>query len=141
MDIEPKHGAAYRGLEIAQKIERRVGPVSPELFEKNEKFDFIFVDANHDFDSVMNDSKVALGVLAESGVILWHDYCLDTYFHGRCGVPEALNEFSRAYSIFSIRGTWLAIYSTVSGWETAKLSARPTDPHASSVWEEQTIRG
>jgi len=141
VDVEPKHGAAYRGLDIERKIQRKVGSISRALFEKDEKYDFIFVDANHDFNSVMNDTKVAFEVLAEEGVILWHDYCLDSYFHGRCGVPEALNEYAKQYPIVAIRGTWVGIYSTVPGWKTATRSIGKTASVPSSVWDEQAIRG
>lgn len=37
--------------------------------------DFIFVDADHSYNSVINDSKQALQLLRNGrGIILWHDY-------------------------------------------------------------------
>jgi len=90
VDVDPRHGAAYAGRAIARRITRKTGAISRELFAPAERYDFIFVDANHDYDSVMNDTSVAFEVLAPGGVILWHDYRHIYYFPGMAGVPEAL---------------------------------------------------
>jgi predicted O-methyltransferase YrrM len=140
VDIDEQHGAAYRGLQVASRIRRKTGRISAGLFGKDEKFDLIFVDANHDFASVMNDTDVAFGVLAEQGVILWHDYSPQGYFPGLCGVPEALNQFAGRYPIYAIRGTWLAIYSSIKGWQTKSLSGGK-GPASGSVWAEEGLRG
>ena len=141
VDVDDQHGAAYRGLEIEKKIRRKTGRIGPALFEKGEKFDFIFVDADHDFDSVMSHSQLAFDLLAAQGVIFWHDYTLDTYFHGLCGVPEALNEVAQRHPIYTIRGTWLAIYSNVSGWETGRIAPEKARSPSASVWNEEGMRG
>jgi len=141
VDVDEQHGAAYRGLAIAQKIRRITGRIDRELFDTGERFDLIFVDADHDFCSVMKHSELAFELLAPEGVILWHDYSFETYFHGLCCVPEALKELAKQRPVRSIRGTWLAIYSTVKGWETDQISDAPSAPTRSSVWEEKTIRG
>jgi hypothetical protein len=141
VDVSEQHGVSYHGLNIARKITRKVGRISPSLFADDEKFDLIFVDADHDFASVMNDTEVAFQVLAEQGVILWHDYRQDSYFHGMCGVPEALNNFSKTRVIYSIRGTMLAIYSNYKGWETTGLRSKLTHKLSNSVWEEKQLRG
>lgn len=124
VDVTDDHGASYRDSDVAKRIRRKVGRISSALFDPGEKFDFIFVDANHDVTSVINDTEVAFSVLANPGVILWHDYRQDSYFHGMCGVPEALDHFSRTHAIYAIQGTMLAIYSTFPGWETSKMSSR-----------------
>ena len=139
VDINEQHGASYRGLDIANKIRRRTGRIGPGLFEEGETFDLIFVDADHDFSSVTEHSKLAFRLLASQGVVLWHDYTLESYFHGLCGVPEALNQLSKTRSIRAIRGTWLAIYSNVEGWETGRPA--PESPAGHSVWEERSLRG
>lgn len=49
--------------------------------------DFIFIDASHSYEYVLNDSKIALKLLRSGkGVIVWHDYTV--YWHG---VMRALN--------------------------------------------------
>ena len=141
VNVDERHGAAYRGLDAARKIIRKTGRISPALFQPDEKYDLIFVDADHDFASVMNDTAVAFRVLAPNGVILWHDYRQDAYFHGHCGVPEALNEFANRHAVYAIRGTMLAIYSACPNWETATLPSRILSKPAASVWDERQVRG
>lgn len=141
VDADERHGAAYLGLDVARKITRKTGRISPALFAPDEKYDLIFVDADHDFAAVMNDTEVAFQLLAPQGVILWHDYRQDAYFHGMCGVPEALNEFARRHAIYAIRGTMLAIYSNCPNWETATLPSRIFKANAGNVWDERHVRG
>jgi len=141
VDIDERHGGSYAGKPIARKIIRKTGRISGDLFAGDPKYDLIFVDANHDFTSVMNDTEVAFKVLADRGVILWHDYANDPYFHGLNGVPEALNQFSKTHALYAIRGTRLAIYSNHPGWETATLPSRLQQITAKSIWEEKQIRG
>jgi predicted O-methyltransferase YrrM len=141
VDVDEKHGASYRGLDVARKITRKTGRISPELFALDEKFDLIFVDADHDYASVMNDTEVAFKILAPEGVILWHDYRQDAYFHGMCGVPEVLNEFSKPRAIYAICGTMLAICSTCPNWETATLPSRISQTRAKTVWDEHQLAG
>ena len=141
VDSDDQHGASYRGLGIEKKIRRKTGVISSKLFDRDEKFDLIFVDADHDYVSVMSHTEVAFQLIEPQGVILWHDYHNETYFHGLCGVPEALNQVAKSRAICAIRGTWLAIYSNVAGWETGKGSGakRPTD--GLSVWQQEGLRG
>jgi len=141
VDVDERHGASYRGLEVEKKIRRKTGTIARSLFEEDEKFDLIFVDANHEFDSVMGDTQLAFDLLAPEGVILWHDYVFDSYFHGLCAVPEALREFSHARSIYAVRSTSLAIYSEARGWETAKLSSAKRPLTGSPAWDEPRPRG
>ncbi len=141
VDIDERHGSSYAGSPVARKIVRKTGRITEGLFAGEGKYDLIFVDANHDFASVMNDTEVAFKVLADQGVILWHDYAEDAYFNGLNGVPEALNYFSRTHALYAIRGTRLAIFSNNHGWETATLPSRLQQTAAKSVWEEKQIRG
>jgi SAM-dependent methyltransferase len=140
VDIDERHGSAYHGLGLARKIVRKTGHISVDLLGTEEKYDLIFVDANHDFASVMNDTEVAFKVLADDGVILWHDYAPDNYFIGLNGVPEALNHFAHTKPLYAIRGTRLAMFSNRKDWpplqNQAQLSKAPD-----SVWEERQIRG
>jgi len=139
VDIDPRHGAAYRGLPVEKKIIRKIGAITGELFTPEEEFDFIFVDANHDFQSAVNDTKVALDHLADHGVVLWHDYHHRSYFHGMSGVPEALQLFARERPIAALKGTTLALYSRFPGWETGKI--QKTKSTGESVWDENQLRG
>jgi predicted O-methyltransferase YrrM len=142
VDIDERHGSAYQGTAVARKIQRKTGRISTDLFQPDEKFDLIFVDANHDFDSVMNDTQVAFKVLSDPGVILWHDYAAqDNYFIGLNGVPEALGFFSKTYRIYSIRGTRLAMFSNRKDWNSSRLDEHAPDKAGATVWDEKQLRG
>jgi hypothetical protein len=52
--------------------------------------DLVFVDACHEYGYVLNDSKVALKLLAPGGVALWHDY------GAWIGVTTGLNNLYRS---------------------------------------------
>ena len=74
------------------------------------KMDFIFVDASHAYDYVLNDSHIALKLLrGGSGIILWHEYGRP---HWWPGVTRALDELQKNSSPFKnlvhIGGTSLA---------------------------------
>ena len=58
-------------------------------------FDFIYIDAAHDYDSVVNDLNAWWPKLKEGGLFSGHDYFPDTrIWRGKaCGVYQAVNEF------------------------------------------------
>ena len=66
--------------------------------------DFIFVDADHRYGPVKNDSAKAFEMLAPGGVIVWHDY---PFFSG---VKKALDEIAQTKEIVHLEGTRLALY-------------------------------
>lgn len=142
VDVHPEHGASYKDSPVAKRIDRKVGKIRRDLFGQDEKYDFIFVDADHDFSAVVNDTTVAFELLAEHGVIFWHDYHFASYFHGMSGVPEALKIFSRQYPIVSLSGTTLALHSRHPGMETAAiLKQLPAQSGSGDVWKETQVRG
>jgi predicted O-methyltransferase YrrM len=69
--------------------------------------DMVFVDGAHSYDYVLNDSRLALRLIAPGGVVMWHDY------RSWDGVTRALNELratERAFrNLRHIRGTSLAL--------------------------------
>jgi predicted O-methyltransferase YrrM len=72
------------------------------------KMDFVFVDASHAYEYVMNDSRKALSLIGQrNGVIFWHDYS------GWDGVTRALNELYEGAPAFAdlkwIEGTTLVV--------------------------------
>jgi predicted O-methyltransferase YrrM len=143
VDVHADHGVSYRDTAVAARIERRVGKIAPSLFPAGERYDFIFVDADHDYGSVMNDTAVALQLLSERGVIFWHDYHFHSYFHGMAGVPEALKHYAKEHAIVSLDGTTLGMCSRHPGWETAKLLVPQTGGRSGQgdVWRETRMRG
>jgi hypothetical protein len=67
--------------------------------------DLVFIDASHQLDDVVHDSRRALELLAPSGVIVWDDYQ-----PAQPGVVLALEQLHREVPISRIEGTRLAIY-------------------------------
>jgi hypothetical protein len=141
LDEFPEHGAAYRGTPLEKKIDRRIGKIALKHFKEDEKFDLIFVDADHQFSSVLNDTEVAMSLLAPDGVILWHDYQQENHFHGLNGVPEALGIFAKSIPIVALKGTFLAMHTKHLGWETAKFVKPAKVSETSDPWQNQALRG
>jgi hypothetical protein len=141
LDEYPEHGSAYRGTPLEQKIDRRIGKISLQPFKPDEKYDLIFVDADHRFESVVNDTQVALSLLSERGVLVWHDYQQENHFHGLNGVPEALKIFSKSIPIIALKGTYLAMHTRYPDWETAKFVNQGETPATGGPWRNQSLRG
>lgn len=111
-DRDPRHGAAYRDLALARRIERRVGDVSTEAFAGDPRghYDLIFLDADHTYAAVKHDTEILLPLLAPEGVFVWHDYANWGRFSRKNGVPEALHELSERLPVTAIGGSWLAMH-------------------------------
>jgi hypothetical protein len=140
LDVVPEHGSAYRGTPLESRIHRLVGAVSHDYLKDHGPFDLIFVDADHDYDSVWHHSACALELLSPGGVILWHDYHNKNYLHGMGGVNEGLEAVRNATgrSIVSIEGTTICIYSEFPGWETSRfLESTVGDEH--NPWQNSKL--
>jgi predicted O-methyltransferase YrrM len=107
-------GHFFQGTEYQKRI--------TQIFEDSKKFDevpyrasidFVFVDADHAYPSVVNDSKKALTMLCPGPgkVILWHDCRPHT------AVERAVVELGPRGRTFQIKDTAFAVY--VSGEEKA----------------------
>lgn len=69
------------------------------------QMDLVFVDADHSYEGVKNDTEKALRMLAPGGVILWHDYAAKTP-----GVVRYIKEFSQGRPVFRLKHTCLVAY-------------------------------
>ncbi|MBI5055286.1 MAG: class I SAM-dependent methyltransferase [Nitrospirae bacterium] len=69
------------------------------------KMDYIFIDADHSYEYVKNDTEKALDMLRPGGVIVWHDYAAKSP-----GVYKFIQEFSCKRPVFRIRNTCLIAY-------------------------------
>ena len=108
---KPESGARYRGTDAESHIISLEGDSGSFDFSPYEGMvDFVFIDASHTFEYVINDSLEALRLIGERrGTIVWHDY-------GRWdGVTAALHALRRKHDAFSgllhIAGTTLAVAS------------------------------
>ncbi len=124
VDRYPDHGEAYRDTEIASRIERRVTPIEPGAFSQDEpgSYDFIFLDAGHQYEEVRNDTGILLPLLAPTGLFLWHDYANWGRFSRYNGVPEFLHHLATSCTVYHVDGSGLAIYSPA--WDTAEGTGR-----------------
>lgn len=149
VDRDPRHGEAYLNTPLADKIERRIGEITHAAFERDPKasYDFMFLDADHSYAAVKKDTDILLPLLANDGIIIWHDYGNWGRLSGRNGVPQYLHEAAKGISIAAIPGTWLAIHSPA--WNRgARNEARFTSALQAArraleidVWATDAIRG
>lgn len=70
-------------------------------YYEDESLDFVFIDAGHDYDSVMKDLTSWFPKVKNGGVIAGHDY------HYDCGVYPAVNEFFEKEIINQIGACWV----------------------------------
>jgi predicted O-methyltransferase YrrM len=147
VDRDPKHGEAYAGTEFAARIERRVTAVETDAFtpDERESYDFIFLDAGHEYAEVKSDTEILLPLLSPTGFFLWHDYANWGRFNGYNGVPEYLHELSATRKIVKLDGTGVAAYSPL--WETSEGGERLAEHLRSSIggpgtdaWVENSLR-
>lgn len=106
---KPRSGERFRGTDAESSIVQLYGDSGTfDFIPYYGSIDFVFIDASHTFDYVVNDSLQALRMLnPNEGAIVWHDY-------GRWdGVTAALNQLRRKRkefeSVLSIEGTTLAL--------------------------------
>ena len=102
-------GARFAGSDVERRIDQLYGDSGTFDFTGYyNRMDFVFVDASHTYEYVINDSLHALKMLRDGkGTIVWHDY-------GRWdGVTRALNELRRLKPEFVdlhyVLGTTLAV--------------------------------
>ena len=64
--------------------------------------DFIFIDGDHKYNSVLSDSENALKCIKDGGFIVWHDFNVK-----HVGVINAISEINRKYKLklYKISGT------------------------------------
>ena len=104
---KPASGARFRGTDADRKITQLFGD-SAKFDFSHYRADFVFVDASHAYEYVLNDSRRALDMLGDApGIIVWHDY-------GEWpGVTRALDALAAADSRFAdlrwIEDTTLAV--------------------------------
>ena len=72
--------ASYTNNDVEKAFEssriKRITCNTKTVFEylKDIKFDFIFIDAGHNYDDVKNDTELAFRVISDNGIIVWHDF-------------------------------------------------------------------
>jgi len=74
------------------------------------RYDFIFVDGSHRVEDVIKDSRLALELVSDNGIIVWHDYRPNDFFTDELRVPEGLEALRPAVSIFAVNKTMCAVH-------------------------------
>lgn len=109
-DEDPRYGPYIGQLIKKSPYQSRI----QQLFCDSRKFnvdpylnsmDFIFIDADHSYEGVKNDTEKAFQMLAPGGVVIWHDFASKSP-----GVYGYLYELSQERSLFRIRNTCLVLY-------------------------------
>jgi predicted O-methyltransferase YrrM len=119
VDIYPDHGEAYRGTDLADRIDRRVGAIGPAMFPDEERggYDLIVLDADHSRNPLTHDTELALSLLRPSGVMVWQDYTNFGAFDGRNAIPEYLAELAQVRPVAHLAGSNLAVHCQAWAYE------------------------
>jgi predicted O-methyltransferase YrrM len=144
LDINPDHGEAYIKSPLKSRIRRHIGSLKDRAPEslKGISFDYVFVDADHQFEAVESDTRTILPLLAEEGALIWHDYSDWGWMSSWNRVPEFLHNLSKEIPILTIPGTTLALHRR--GWtyqDVEKAIEEWRRLSGQSHWESETIRG
>lgn len=137
VDIDPQHGEAYRDGPLADRVDRRVGAIGPDTLPPEEKgrYDLVFVDADHRREAAAHDTDVALDMVSDDGLVLWHDYSNWGWFTGDCGVPEVLNDLGRRLPLAHLTGSNIVVHRPAWAADRAELD------EALEVTREEARRG
>jgi len=122
-EADPRY-APYIGMYIKDSPDRdRIN----QIFSDSRTFDtqpyrqlmdYIFIDADHSYEGVKNDTEKALQLLKPGGVIVWHDYAAKSP-----GVLDYIAEFSQQRPLFHLRKTCLAVYIDGVDPETLEIDS------------------
>ena len=104
--VAPFLGVMFKGTDREKQI--------TQVFADSRKFDpapyaqsmdYIFIDGDHSYELVKNDTEKALVMLKPGGMMVWHDYAAKSP-----GVVRYMKEFSEQRPIFRIKHTCLTVY-------------------------------
>lgn len=76
----------------------------PAPYKKS--MDLIFIDGDHSYEGVKNDTEKALEMLKPGGIILWHDYGASNDL----GLVKFFVEFTQKTPLFRLKKTSLLMY-------------------------------
>lgn len=114
LDMPPKpdwayakyNGIYFRDTEQASRISQLFQDSRDlDTTPHREKYDFVFVDADHTYEGVKNDTLKAFEMLKPGGAIMWHDYAPKS-----AGLVKFFVEFTKSRPLFRIKGTCLLLH-------------------------------
>jgi predicted O-methyltransferase YrrM len=85
-------------LENTKLVKEIINPIigpSNEIVNqyKNESLDFVFIDASHDYEDILEDMKNWLPKIKVGGVFAGHDYSPHNPYEHSIGVDKAVDDF------------------------------------------------
>lgn len=79
----------------------------------NKKFDLVFIDGDHHYESVKKDTKTALELIKdENGIIVWHDYAFEpetVRWSVLAGILDAIPK-DKQKNLYHVSNTLCAVY-------------------------------
>lgn len=110
--IESRGFYYYEGRKEAARIRQHYGDTATFNYEEiGGGVDFCLIDAAHSYDYVRNDTVKSLSLMANDGLILWHDYGRNDFMaapEDAWGVTQFLHEIADA-GVGILQGTSLGI--------------------------------
>ena len=99
LDIQrdnPSIGSKWRSTKESHKIQQHWFPLKDiEAQFQPKTVDLIFIDGDHSYKAVLEDTEVALRLIRPGGLIIWHDYI----FRYRSSVVKAVDELESKYNL------------------------------------------
>ena len=105
------HGFFSDHIETITKIEHNSHTY--DFNQLNKKFDLIFVDGDHSYEGVLNDSQKVFPLLKnEKSIIFWHDYGFDTENVRHSTLKAILDGIpgNKHKNLYHISNTMCAVY-------------------------------
>jgi predicted O-methyltransferase YrrM len=100
-------GVCYKGTDREPQITQLLQDAykfDPEPYRRS--MDFIYVDGDHSYAGVKNDTEKALQMLKPGGTVMWHDYGASSDL----GLTRFFVEFTQVRPVFRLKKTSLLLY-------------------------------
>jgi len=118
-DSDVSIGWIYRQMGYASRVKQIFGnSLDLSVRDFPQKFDSILIDGAHDHETVVHDTKLALEVLSEHGIVIWHDFLPfqseRAKYDSTLGVFTAITAcidsiLDAKIDLFWVQDTWLLI--------------------------------
>lgn len=112
LDLPPEQapdsriGCCFKDTETAGRI-RQIRSNSHEWDAApfKDQMDFIFIDGDHSYAGVKNDTAKAFEMLAPGGIIVWHDFAQKSN-----ELVRFISDFTQGTPLFHVKKTCLLVY-------------------------------
>ena len=97
----------YRHHPLSNKIKQLyANSLTYDFTDFYEKCDIIYIDGGHSYECVSSDTKNALKMVTQGGVIIWHDYLNAGEYYP---VTQVVDSLRFTHHVYRIENTQLAI--------------------------------